>query len=182
MSSEDALVLDATASTVAAARRFLPWYAGDFSPVHADQLAHLLKRATCHLLVRPFHSDALAFTLPPIRGAYILAVNRDASPADRVFAIRHELGHVLAGHVEEPTFLSEDDYRSRQERVADLFALADLVPGWSLGMMRRRRAGWRRILAEIRREIDAGIAKSWPEERTQDRARLRLALYRECRV
>lgn len=175
---DDEYVLGSAARVIDAARRLVPWYAGDFSPMHTAHVSELLKRSTCFLSIRPFRSDAVAFTLPPIRGRYIIAVNRDARRTDRQFAIRHEVAHVLAGDVEETIFLSEEGYQSAPERIADLFALADLVPGWFLKHLRRERVSWRAILEEVRGAIQT-YAEDWPCDRLEDRARLRLRLYRE---
>jgi len=178
---DDELVLGATIRIIEAARQLVPFYAGTFSPMHTAHVSELLKRSTCFLSIRPFRSDAVAFTLPPIRGRYIIAVNRDARRTDRQFAIRHEVAHVLAGDVEEAIFLSERGYQSHPERVADLFALADLVPGWFIDQLRSGQMSWGAILAEVRGAIRA-YAEEWPCDRLEDRARLRLRLYRECGI
>lgn len=173
------MVLEAAAGLVGAARRSVPWYAGDFAPIRSDQLAELLRRATCHVEIYAFGSDAVAMTFPPFRGRYPIFVNRAAERADRAFALRHELAHVLAGDVAQTTFLEAVGYMAPEERVADLFALADLVPAWLLRSLRRQRMSWRALLREMRAMIVSAYAEDWPEERLADRASLRLRLFRE---
>lgn len=112
---------------------------------------------------------------------YPIALNRDAKRTCRGFAVRHELAHVLSGSVDEPTFLADAGFMSAEERVADLFAVADLVPGWLIGMFRKGRTPWYDVLTEIR-DCIADWAEGWPAERLEDRAQLRLRLYRECGV
>lgn len=180
MANCDVAVLHHTLSLIDQARYAVESYAGDYAPIRTDQVSELLKRHSCFLKFFPFESDDLAaFVLPAIRGVFPIAVNQYASRTDRQFAIRHELAHVLAGEVDEPTFLSDDSYMSHSERVADLFALADLIPGWLLRFMWRDYRSWREVLAGVRGAIMTECAADWPRDRLEDRARLRLRLYRE---
>lgn len=183
MGNCDGAVLHDTRVLIEKARRVVEFYAGDFAPIRTDQLSALLKSNSCYLKIFPFEStDLAAFVLPATRGVYPIGVNQLASRTDRQFAIRHELAHVIAGEVDEPTFLSDDSYMGHSERVADLFALADMVPGWLLRYMRRDRVRWRDILAELRGAIQTHCAGDWPADRLDDRAVLRLRLFRECGV
>lgn len=178
MKNSDEGVLAAAVQVIGAAQRMLPWYAGDFAPIRSDQLAELLRRATCDVAVYPFGSDTVAMAMPPHRGRYPVFVNRRASREARSFALRHELGHVLAGDVEEAIFLAPEGYMAPQERVADTFALAGLVPGWFLRSLRREGMSWMRVGAEIRDLIAAAHGSHWRAERVEDRAALRLELFR----
>lgn len=181
MSSEDAEagVVRAAARLVRAARALEGGYAGPLAPVRTDQLARMMDRAGCHVEVFPFTSTTVAMTLPRCAGVYPVFLNRAADRTDRVFALRHELGHVLAGDVDGAVFLADEGYMAPAERVADLFALADLVPAW-----------WLRWLDEgapcdAPDEVAQAVlefAEEWPEDRAADRARLRLRLFRELRV
>jgi hypothetical protein len=128
--------------------------------------------------VFPFQSDTVAMTLPRCAGVYPILLNRSAEETDRFFALRHELGHVLAGDVDGAVFLASEGYMSPAERIADLFALADLVPGWWIGELRRGRTAWGRVKREIALAV-ATYAEAWPAQRFGDRAELRLRLYRE---
>jgi hypothetical protein len=63
-------------------------------------------------------------------------------------------------------------------RLADTVALADLVPFWQVGDLRRRgRLGWR-ALAEHVGASAAHLAGDWEPARAADRGALRAALYR----
>ena len=116
--------------------------------------------------------------LPRCGGVYPVLINRAAEQTDRFFALRHELGHVLNGDVDGAVFLADEGYMSGAERAADLFALADLVPGWWIAEVRRGRTPWREVKRQIATAV-ATYAEAWPAQRFGDRAELRLALFRE---
>lgn len=175
---DDDAVLAAAVRLVGRAREVVGSYAGPVAPVRTDQVAHLLNASDCHVEVFPFQSDTVAMALPPCGGVYPILVNRAAEQTDRFFALRHELAHVLAGDVDGAVFLANEGYMAPEERVADLFALADLVPAWWIGEVRRGRAPWREVKRQIALAV-AEYAESWPAQRFGDRAELRLRLYRE---
>jgi hypothetical protein len=174
---DDAVVASAR-RLVERARETVGAYAGTLSPARTDQVSDLLGAAGCHVEIFPFHSDTVAMVLPPCGGVYPIFINRSAEETDRLFALRHELGHVLAGDVDGPVFLADEGYMSPAERTADLFALADLVPGWWIAEVRRGRTPWREVKRQIAMAV-ATYAEAWPAQRFGDRAELRLALYRE---
>lgn len=179
----DQAVLREAVSVVEALRERVRWYAGDFSPIRTDQLAELLQRSSCFLHLTHFPQSMvdggdIAFVAPAIRGINAITVDRGASRVDRQLAIRHELAHVARADVEEITYMTERDYRSHGERVADLVALADLVPARIIAFMRKRRVPWRAVLEEVQGAIET-YASSWTSDRVEDRAALRVALYRE---
>jgi hypothetical protein len=176
-SSEDTAALAAALRLVGAARRWEPGYAGPLAPARTDQISNLLAAAGCHVEVYAFQSDTVAMTLPRCAGVFPVLVNRGAERTDRFFALRHELAHVLAGDTDGAVFLADEGYMAAPERAADLFALADLVPGWWIAELRRGRAPWRAVTAEIALAV-AEYAERWPEERRDDRARLRLGFFR----
>ncbi|HEX8903803.1 MAG TPA: ImmA/IrrE family metallo-endopeptidase, partial [Longimicrobiaceae bacterium] len=138
-SFDDDAVLAAARRLVERAGETVGSYAGTLSPARTDQVSNLLGAWGCHVEVFPFKSDTVAMVLPKCAGVYPILINRSAEETDRFFALRHELGHVLAGDVDGPVFLADEGYMSPAERVADLFALADLVPGWWIGEVRRGR-------------------------------------------
>lgn len=177
-SSEDDDVLASARRLVERAREVVGAYAGPVSPVRTDQVNDLLGAAGCHVEVFPFRSSTVAMVLPRCAGVYPILLNRAAEQTDRFFALRHELGHVLAGDVDGAVYLADDGYMSPAERAADLFALADLVPGWWIGQVRRGRTPWREVKREIALAV-ATYAEAWPAQRFGDRAELRLRLYRE---
>ncbi len=171
-------VLAAALRLVGAARRWEGEYAGATAPMRTDQVSRLLAAAGCHVEVFPFRSSTVAMTLPRCAGVYPVFVNRLAERTDRWYALRHELAHVLAGDTDGAVFLADEGYMAPPERSADLFALADLVPGWWIAQIRRGRTPWRTVHAEIALAV-AEYAEGWPAERLTDRAALRLRLFRE---
>ena len=175
---EDDGVLQSARRLVGQAREVVPAYAGPFSPVRIDQVTELLNAAGCHVETFAFQSDTVAMVLPQCGGVYPILINRSAEQTDRVFALRHELGHVLAGDVDGAVFLANEGYMSPAERAADLFALADLVPAWWIEEVRRGRTPWREVKRQIALAV-AQYAENWPAQRFGDRAELRLRLYRE---
>lgn len=174
----DAAVVAAALRLVDEARRTVDAYAGPMAPLRTDQVSALLVANACHVEVFPFQSSTVAMTLPPCGGVYPILLNRAAERTDRFFALRHELAHVMAGDCAGPVFLAEEGYMTHPERVADLFALADLVPGRWIGDLRRGRTPWKAVRHEVEEAI-ATYAETWPPDRLADRAALRLKLYRE---
>ena len=173
----DERVTAAAMRLVETARELAGSYADASAPARIDQVAALLSAAGCHLEVFAFQSTTVAMTLPRCAGVYPVFVNRSAERTERSFALRHEVAHVLAGDVDGAVCLADEGYMAHPERVADLFALADLVPGWWIAGVRRGGTPW----AEVRREVALAVAEyaeAWPADRRDDRAALRLALFR----
>jgi hypothetical protein len=83
---------------------------------------------------------------------------------------------VLAGEVQGAVYAHEAAESDATERVADLFALADLVPGWVLEWVREE--GGEPALESEAAALLAPYAAGWSAERLEDRARLRLELAR----
>ena len=181
MSSDEALILAVAGRLVEVARGVVADYAGPYAPIRTDQLSALLRGAGCHVEVFPFQSDTIAMTLPRCAEVYPVLVNRNAERMDRAFAFRHEVAHVLAGDVEGAVFLDDNGYMAMPERIADLFTLADLVPGWWITDVRKGQTPWWRVRAEIACAIGE-YAESWIPERLEDRAKLRLGLFRDLGV
>lgn len=145
----------------------------DWSPLSDITMALLLERAGIHWQYLP--SEGLTEVVwPPVCGIHIMQLAKGQPYAERRFAIRHGLGHVLAGHAMERVWRQEGP--SQEEAVADLFALADLMPdrelaklvddGMSETMTRAYLLG--RILE---------YAPYWPTEKVLDRVNLRWALW-----
>lgn len=177
-SSEAGLAVSSAARVIEAARALVEPYAGPGAPIRTDQVSELLVRAECHVEIFPFRSDTVAMTLPRCANAYPILLNRSAERTDRQFALRHEIAHVLAGDAEGVVFLTDAGDMTLPERVADLFALADLVPGWWIAEVRRGQTPWRAVRGEVTLAV-AEYAESWTVERLEDRAELRLRLFRE---
>lgn len=177
-----AAVLHETWSTIESlhARRIA--YADVFSPLHDDGLRDVLRRLTIYARGESLGSQDVEAVAPPAyHGRYVLLYSTDIDDRRRAFAVRHGMGHVAAGHVSEISYMSNrqdrDDFMRHEERVADLFALADLIAFWRLDELRKQRLGWRAVSHEVCRVIRQHTL-DWPEARVHDRARLRIALYR----
>ena len=147
-------------------------------PLRTDQITRLLVRTNTHLCEYRFDSSAVGMAIGWMGGTeHAILIDSAASRADYNFTIRHELAHVLAGEVSETLFLTADDTMSFSERRADLYAVADLVPGWAIQQMRGKRRPWTHVRLEVLqafRELTVG----WSEERLRDRAKLRVELWR----
>ena len=179
---EDLAVFDEVEDALAHVRRVGVPYADLFSPLGDEAFDEAMRRLTVTVREEPLGRTELEAVTPPVYGRYVMVISSDVDRTRRRFARRHGAGHVAAGHVSEVTFLSNArDWRARHERVADVFALIDLLPWWSLDEARRRRLTWR----EMRQDCCQAIryfTLDWPEERVLDRADLRLALYRTRRL
>lgn len=176
MSSEERSVVDATAALVRSAWTML----GEASarpPLRTDQLSRLLVLSRTRLCEYPFRSGTVGMAIPWGADGHVILLDSAASRADYLFTLRHELAHVLAGEVSDTLFLSAADTLSFSERRADLFAVADLVPGWFMRQIRAGRRPWRQIRLEVVQAFRA-LTDGWSEERLLDRARLRVELYR----
>lgn len=175
-SSEDRAVLEATAELVRRSWSLLE--APPQLPLRSDEITRLLVATRTRLEEFPFRSSAVGMAIPWAGGTeHAILIDSAASRADYDFTIRHELAHVLAGEVSDALFLTADDTMSLSERRADLYAVADLVPGWAIQQLRGTRRPWTHVRLEVQqafRELTVG----WSEERLRDRAGLRVMLWR----
>ncbi len=172
-------VLAGTAAAIAQLRSMGVPYADVFSPLHDDALAAALRRLTVRTHGESLGTRDVEMVAPPLYGRYLLVYSTDVGADQRRFALRHGMAHVAAGHVRPTAFLtSRADPADPAERVADLFALADLVPFWEIGDLRRSHASWSAVRAYIGRAL-AHFTVRWTTERIIDRAATRVALYRE---
>jgi hypothetical protein len=174
-------VLRATADAVRQLQRLGIGYDDLFSPLTDEALDAALRRLTIRASGHALGAgpDApLELVTPPLYGRYLLLWSTDVDADRRRFAMRHGMGHVAAGHVTTPRFLTADgDWTAPAERVADLFALADLAPFHHLGALRRGNS-WRLVREEVASLVRLHTL-GWPDERVRDRAEMRVALYRE---
>lgn len=171
----DVLVLADVRRAVAAARATGLAYADDdWSPISDITLEGLAGRAGIVISKRPLPPELFELVTPPTAGVYPMVLNRDHTWGCKRFALRHGLGHVLAGHVNEIAFMSTaGDYMAHEERVADLFALMDAIPDRVLATLRD--AGYSD--SEVQRWVYAEIARwtgGWEPARIRDRVALRL--------
>ena len=178
----DGELIRTAAQLVQNAQRLQPRYARGPIPASTAEVANLLHRAACKVYLIEPRPGAKAITTPPIDGRYRIGIKRDLTFEERAFALRHELAHVIAGDADEPVAMVDRGYLTYAERYADLFALADLIPGRLIETLRRARLSWRDIRAEIEAEIRERWGPDWPWARVDDRAFLRLRLYREHRI
>src|SRR5579859_5190952 len=100
----------------------------DWSPLSDITLSLLLARAGIRWEYTALHG-LVEIVWPPICGIHVMLVEKSQLPGEKRFAVRHGLGHVLAGHVAEVSFAHDGhDWSAHEESVADLFAWADLIP------------------------------------------------------
>jgi hypothetical protein len=175
---EDDDVLQAVAGAVRQLQRMGIGYDDLFSPLPDETLDAALRRLTIRASGHALGTETLEVVTPPLYGRYLLLWSSDVDADRRRFALRHGMGHVAAGHVTAPRFLTADgDWMSPDERVADLFALADLVPFHHVAALRRGNS-WRVVRAEVAALVRMHTL-AWPDERVDDRASMRVALYRQ---
>ena len=178
---EDADVLQAVAEAVRQLQRLGVGYDDLFSPLPDEVLDAALRRLTIRASGHALGTEPnapLELVTPPLYGRYLLLWSTDVDADRRRFALRHGMGHVAAGHVTTPRFLTADgDWMTPDERVADLFALADLVPFHHVSALKRGNS-WKVVRAEVSALVRIHTL-DWPAERVDDRAAMRVALYRE---
>ena len=179
--SSDTMVIASAARLVAAARGAVDDYADACAPVSPDQVRVLLAASGCHVEIFPFRSDAVGMTLPLCEGVHPVLVNGAAEGIDRGFALRHQVAHVLAKDASGTVCLAGEGHGRQSERLADLFALADTVPGWLVSRMARECRAWDAVFDEVARCV-AELAPAWPADRVRDRAELRLRLFRQTGI
>lgn len=170
----DAAVLSSTRFLLDVVRRQtgVAYAHDDWSPV-ADLSLGFIARALGTTLEQadlPAGIQELGF--PGYAGAPLLQISRSAPRQMQRLALRHGLAHVVAGELEgeqgrEIRMMSSlHDWMAMEERRADLFALADLIPNRVLGGL---------TLGELEREIRQ-FAPLWPATRIADRGLLRMML------
>ena len=174
----DADVLAAVADAVRQLQRLGIGYDDLFSPLTDEAMDAALRRLTIRASGHALGTGTLELVTPPLYGRYLLLWSTDVDADRRRFALRHGMGHVAAGHVTAPRFLTAaGDWMTADERVADLFALADLVPFHQVSALRRGNS-WRVVRTEVAALVRMHTHE-WPDERVDDRAAMRVALYRE---
>jgi hypothetical protein len=180
--SEQEEVVQATVRLLRKAQTMVPTYGVGFGGVGRSgastrDLAPIFRETRTRIKERDLLGIVAGVALPTAGGHKII-LDPARTRADRMFTIRHELAHILAGEVEYAMFLTSEDTMSFSERRADLFAVADLTPTHWMGWVRGKRRPWRAVTLEVvqaYRELTDG----WSEQRLWDRARLRVLLYRE---
>ena len=176
--ADPATVIAAAAGIVRELQRAEPGYDGLFAPVADDALERLLGRfgVVAH---DAGGMDATArFALTPVLfGRHRLVRAGGAGPDQRRLVARAALGHLVAGHVSDGRPLASPAVE-RDARVADVVALADLMPFWLLADLRRKgRLGWRALTEHVAGMV-ARVGVDWKDERVVERAELRVGLFR----
>jgi hypothetical protein len=176
-SAHAAPILAGAAATVRLLQQASPGYDGLFAPVHDDDLAVLLRRHGLHLHTAALGRTSAVVVTPPLWGRAVVLVSDGASADQRRVALRVALAHVAAGDVRESVPLSAPA-SDPQRGIAELAALADLIPFWQLADLRRRgRMGWRTLETHLA-DVAASLAGDWPAARAAAHAVQRVALYR----
>jgi hypothetical protein len=167
-------------------RTSLPYADDMWSPDSDVTLELIAARLGAELLEDELAPATQELGVPGYFGVPVIIINRNIAPGLKRLALRHGLGHLVAGELDpEPDggvrlMSSIYDWMTVEERRADLFAIADLVPGRMLrelalrGLTLDERMHW--LWCELKR-----YAPMWPTARIADRVGLRLALYQEGR-
>ena len=112
-------------------------YAELFCPMTDEAFAETMQAFTIRPLGGHLGTVDVEAVSPPVYGRYLFLYSTDVDMPQRRFALRHGTAHVIGGHVNEVSYLSNrNDFTTHEERVADLFALADLVPWYLLDELR----------------------------------------------
>ena len=157
-------------------RQIDPAYAAGRVPMSDQQLRELVTRVGGHIEVFDFCSSTPAMALPRAGLRYPILINQRCDANERSFALRHELAHVLSGDVDGTIHFTETGYMSFPERLADLFALADLLPGQRLADLESSGVT-RHELAEEVRTIVTAYAANRTDDWIADRIRLRISFH-----
>jgi hypothetical protein len=163
---------------IARAQRIHPEYAaGRWKPAGTHVVSRMLHALGCHVSQQPMDPNVGGVAVPGVMGKVLVVLNSH-EPAEHSFVLRHEMKHVLAEEVTaEAMYLTGDaSEMDWAERTADLFALADLVPGHFIRLARRRARRFAPLLEEVREAV-AEYAGGWSEGRLNDRAYLRMRLW-----
>lgn len=166
--------VDMAVATIGAARRMNARFASGAGFLGTCHLNRMLRQANCNIVYFPFQSQTGAIVLPLFDGAHPTLINANAPREERIFAELHELHHVLAGEADELVQFSRDDYMCGNERAADLFALAELVPSFFMRDYQSDEV----LHADVCASIETHVIH-WPADRVRDRADLRLRLFHE---
>ncbi|MGH9659409.1 MAG: ImmA/IrrE family metallo-endopeptidase [Bryobacteraceae bacterium] len=152
-------------------------YNSEFSPLSDLTFALLLTRAGVRWRYAPLEGGICEIVWPPIYGVHLMQIDKQLTTAERRFAMRHGLAHVLDGHLRDLAPAADSgDWQTYEEAVADLFALVDLVPDHQLATLVQLGASQEKLEASVREEAKK-YAPEWPEERISQRARLRVRMY-----
>jgi hypothetical protein len=180
-----------TAAVIASTRELLAWTRGqsgyayadpDWAPIADLDLEVIAQRFSCRLATHALPAGVQEIAIPGYTGHPTIVVNRGISAAERRMALRHGLAHLVGGELEGEydsgvRFMSSiHDWMSMEERRADLYALADLVPDRHLETTLRADPSPLSARWWMESQIQQ-YAPAWPRPRLEDRARLRWRLF-----
>ena len=162
-------------------------YADDtWSPISDITLDIIARRLGGVIVQDELGANTQEVGVPGYFGPPTIVVNRRIRSGFRRLALRHGLAHLVAGELDvgqdsEVRFMSSVlDYDTLEERRADLFALADLIPDRQLDEVLLAGRPVRELSGFVRTQVQL-YAAEWPMRRIRDRTRLRLALYTDRR-
>ena len=181
MTADEVKIVRRTRQLLKKARRTVPEYGRGIAPVSEDDVSRLAAASDVYITHFVFQSSDIAMLLPSYKGHWLVAINKASLSAVRAFAVRHELAHVFAGDADGLTFLHEAGHMTIAERVADLFALADMLPDGLIDNMQAALASETEAVTELRGLVGP-FAADWPVDRVDDRVYLRRALARGARA
>ncbi|MBK7716808.1 MAG: ImmA/IrrE family metallo-endopeptidase [Gemmatimonadetes bacterium] len=108
---------------------------------------------------------------------HLMQIDKHLTTAERRFAMRHGLAHVLDGHLRDLAPAADSGHwETYEEAVADLFAMVDLVPDHQLDTLVQAGAAHQELESSVR-EVTRKYAPDWPEERLAQRVGLRVRTY-----
>lgn len=120
----DHRIFDRVRAAVRDAREVVEGY-GAGRPVREDEVQTLLR--ACSMCVLRAELGVPADAWPPTEGVVYLFVDHSVGPTLLRYIQLHEIGHRLAGDLDEPTAFIFDGPLPEAEEVADLFALLGVL-------------------------------------------------------
>jgi hypothetical protein len=182
IASEDLELVQATERLIRQAQEIVPYYGVGFGGVGLNgsstrDVSALCAATSTRIKERRLHGIVTGIAVPSAVGPKII-IDPARPRGDREFTVRHELGHIFAGEVVQALFLTSEDTMSFSERRADLFAVTDLTPTRWLEWLRGGRRRWKLLELEVKQAFRE-LTDGWSEQRLNDRAQLRVLLYRK---
>jgi hypothetical protein len=178
----DASIIQSTRFLIEQMKRAVgvPYTEAGLAPVNDWWIQHAARHLNTVIEVRSLPKGIYEIATPGYLGNAVIAIRKGLPTNEKRLALRHGLAHLLGGELDEceagqVRFMSSVlDLMSLEERRADLFALADMIPDhWIAEVPSEGRADVEYWVAERIRVL----IPSWPEERVKDRARLRVDLF-----
>lgn len=178
----DSALLASTRFLIDQMRRAIgvPYAEPGLSPVNDFWIQHAARHLNTLLEMRVLPKGIYEIATPGYMGNAVIAIRKGLPTNEKRVALRHGLAHLVGGELDDceagqVRFMSSMlDVMSLEERRADLFALADMVP--DLWIAEVPSTGYADLEYWVAERIRV-LLPSWPEERVKDRARLRVLLF-----